>query len=292
MNRPFLARRWVPLALLVGHLIALVFGLIGLLVMLPHPELWSSDPRAVKVFDFSMRYAGSLHIIFGAAAMLAFGLVALGWRKTAIFAAAAYVISLSAELIGTGTGWPFGNYSYTDFLGAKVLGRVPFTIPMSWFYMGLASYLLGTALATLRGARHRSLWSLALGVWFLTAWDLVLDPAMAHPSLRIQFWIWHETGPYFGMPVRNLIGWSLTGLIFMSVSRLLWRRDADAREIPLAVPLVVYVANLAFAMVLSGGVGLWAPILLAAILGLTPAALAVMGRPRSGLRVLRWAQDG
>lgn len=60
----------------------------------------------------------------------------------------------------------------------------------------------------------------------------------------------------------------------------------------MAIPLVVYVANLAFAMVLSAGVGLWVPILLAAILGLTPAALAVAGRPCSGLRVLRWAQDG
>lgn len=291
MNRHARARRWMPLGLLAAHLAALVFGLIGLLIMLPHPELWSGDPRAVNVFDFSMRYAGSLHIIFGAATMLAFGLVALGWRKTALFAVAAYAISLCAELIGTGTGWPFGNYSYTDFLGAKVLGRVPFTIPMSWFYMGLASYLLGTALATLRGVRHRSFWSLALGVWFLTAWDLVLDPAMAHPSLRVQFWIWHETGPYFGMPIRNLVGWSLTGLIFMTVSRLLWREDARATAIPMALPLIVYIANLAFAMVLSGGVGLWAPILLSAILGLVPAAIAVTGRPRAGVRVMGWAHD-
>jgi uncharacterized membrane protein len=77
----------------------------------------------------------------------------------------------------------------------------------------------------------------------------------------------------------------------MSVSRLIWREDADTSSLPFAIPLVVYVANLAFAMVLSGGVGLWQPILLAALLGLVPAALAVAGRPRSGLRVLRWAQD-
>ena len=56
----------------------------------------------------------------------------------------------------------------------------------------------------------------------LTAWDLVLDPAMADPGLKVQFWTWPESGPYFGMPVQNLIGWSLTGLLYMGLSRLLW----------------------------------------------------------------------
>jgi putative membrane protein len=278
--------------LIIAHLSALVFGLVGLLIMLPHPDLWSSDPHAVKVFDFSMRYAGSTHILFGAAAMFTYGLVALGWRKTVIFAACAYLISICAELIGTGTGWPFGNYSYTDFLGYKVLGRVPFTIPMSWFYMGFASYLLGTVLAARRGVKRQTLWSLALGVWLLTAWDLVLDPAMAHPSLRVQFWIWHESGPYFGMPIRNLVGWSLTGLLFMAASRWLWRTHADGRTVPATIPLIVYIANLGFAMVLSAGVGLWMPILLSALLGLVPAVIAATRRLPARPWTLAWAKDG
>jgi carotene biosynthesis associated membrane protein len=282
---------WLPAGLFIAHFFALIFGLIGLLIMLPHPDLWTGDPNAVKVFDFSMKYAGSLHIIFGAATMLAAGVLTLGWRKTAIFFVAAYSLSLSAELIGTGTGWPFGNYAYTSFLGHKVLGRVPFTIPLSWFYMGLAAYLLGSALAARLDARHRTAWSLALGVWFLTVWDLVLDPAMAHPSLRVQFWHWDQGGAYFGMPARNLIGWSLTGLLFMAVSRALWRRDADLADRSMRIPLAVYVVNVAFAMVLSAGVGLWLPILLAGGLGLLPAALAARRSSLPQLRRLRWAQD-
>lgn len=72
--------------LLAAHLGALVFGLIGLLIMLPHPDLWASDPNAVRVFDWSMTHAGSTHIVFGALTMSAFGIIVLGWRKTAIFA--------------------------------------------------------------------------------------------------------------------------------------------------------------------------------------------------------------
>jgi putative membrane protein len=286
-----LNRSWLPAGLFAAHLAALVFGLVGLLIMLPHPELWASDPNAVKVFDWSMRYAGSLHIVLGAATMLAVGVVALGWRKTAIFLAVATGLSLSSELIGTSTGWPFGNYAYTSFLGHKVLGRVPFTIPLSWFYMGLASYLLGSLLAARLGVRRRTAWSLGLGVWFLTVWDLVLDPAMAHHALRVQFWVWDESGPYFGMPIRNFVGWSLTGLLFMAIGRALWRRDVEPERLPMRFPLAVYAANVAFAMVLSAGVGLWLPILLAAALGVLPATLAVRAQPRTPRRSLRWAED-
>ena len=65
------------------HLAALVFGIAGLLVMLPHPELWSWNPFLIEVFDFGIRYAGSLHIIFGAATMLLFGLLFVGHEEDA-----------------------------------------------------------------------------------------------------------------------------------------------------------------------------------------------------------------
>lgn len=266
---------WVPIALFAAHIGALVFGVIGLLIMLPNPDLWAGDPRAVRVFDWSMEYAGATHIIFGALAMFAFGVVTIGWRKTSIFAVVSYVLSLTSELLGTGTGWPFGNYAYTDFLGYKVLDHVPYTIPLSWFYMGFASYLLGSVLADRVAVRHKTIWTLLLGTWFLTVWDLVLDPAMAHESLRVQFWVWDETGPYFGMPIKNFIGWSVTGLLFMAISRALWRDDIRPWSVPMLFPLAIYTANVVFAMVLSAGVGLWMPILLAAILGLIPAVVAV-----------------
>jgi putative membrane protein len=262
--------------LLIGHLAALVFGLAGLLVALPHPEWWAGDPTALRVFEFGMTYAGATHIIFGAAAMFVFAWVTLGSRRTLIFFTVSTVLSLSSELIGTGTGWPFGNYEYTSFLGYKVLDRVPFTIPLSWFYLGLAAYILGSVLAPRFGSR-RTFWSLAIGVWLLTAWDLVLDPAMADPSLRVQFWTWHETGPYFGMPVQNLVGWSLTGLLFMGLSRLLWRGDIDAAHAATTAwfPFTVYAANLVFAMALSLSAGLWPAAVLAVVAGLVPASFAL-----------------
>lgn len=265
--------------LFICHLAALVFGLGGLLIALPHPELWSNSLAAVQVFNFGIRYAGSLHILFGAAAVLLFGLIVIGTRKTLIFFIVSSAIPLGMELLGTSTGFPFGPYSYTSFLGFKIAGLVPYSIPLSWFYMGFTSFMLASVIVSRLGARHVTAWSLALGVYFLTAWDLSLDPAMASQSLPIHFWLWHQGGPYFGMPVSNLVGWSLTGLVYMGLSRLLWRENLDARRIAVWFPFGIYVANTGFAIALNISAGLWTPVLIAVVLGLIPASLVLWLKP-------------
>ena len=269
----------LALILFVAHVGALAFGLLGLLYVIPNLALFAADPRAMQVYAFGLNYAGSLHIVLGAAAMFAFGVAALGWRKTGLFFAFAIPYSLLSELIGTGTGWPFGNYAYTDYLGYKVLGHVPFSIPLSWFYVGFASYIIGCVIAANTGAsgRARTFLGIALGVWFLTVWDLVLDPAMAHEAMVIRFWEWGEVGPYMGMPIKNFVGWSLTGAAFMALARWSWNEDLDARSAALRpwFPFAVYAANTVFAMVLAGSVGLWGAIVLALVLGIIPATLAL-----------------
>jgi putative membrane protein len=266
----------ITTALVVAHLIALGFGLVGILIMLPNPDLWADDPNAVRVFDWSIENAGALHIWLGAFAMFAYGVQAIGLKKTAIFAGIAYPLSLTSELLGTGTGWPFGNYAYTDFLGPKALDHVPFSIPASWFYMGLASYLIAARIVEQMGVRREFLWSCLLGAWLLTAWDLVLDPAMAHESLRIQFWTWDESGPYYGMPIKNFVGWTVTALLFMVFSRLAWREPAKVKG-SLTAPVTIFIANVFFAMAISASVDLWGPILIALVIAVLP--LLLLKRP-------------
>ncbi|HEY0753602.1 MAG TPA: carotenoid biosynthesis protein [Ktedonobacteraceae bacterium] len=261
--------------LFLCHIFALTFGLAGLLIALPHPELWQNSASLQDVFTFGIRYAGSLHILFGAATMLLFGLFFVGVKKTLIFFAVSTLTSLSMELLGTSTGFPFGPYAYTDFLGYKILNHVPFSIPLSWFYMGFTAYLLANLLVAKLRLRRRTLWSLLLGAALLTVWDLSLDPSMASPRLSIHFWIWYESGPYFGMPVRNLVGWALTGLVYMSISRLFWRENLDVKRIAAWLPFGMYTANTCFAIALALAAGIWQPLLIAIGLGLLPAALVL-----------------
>ncbi|MBX5458501.1 MAG: carotenoid biosynthesis protein, partial [Thermogemmatispora sp.] len=275
--------------LFICHLAALVFGLAGLLIALPHPELWSFSPLLISVFSFGINYAGSLHILFGAATVLLFGLRIVGVRRTLIFFAASTLISLSMELLGTSTGFPFGPYSYNSFLGFKILDHVPYSIPLSWFYMGFSSFLLAHLLLTRRSQGREplggpGLWAVLLGAYLLTVWDLTLDPAMASERLPLHFWQWGVRGAYFGMPVQNLVGWSVTGLLYMGVSRLLWGSDLQGRRLMSVawLPFGVYAANTLFAIVLDLSVGLWLPPLLGLFLGILPAALVLRRRGSAG----------
>ena len=262
---------------LIGHLAALAFGLAGMLIAIPNPDLWQDSELGLRTYDFGMTYAGSLHIVLGAAAMFAYGMHAIGLRKTALFFASAVPLSLASELIGTSTGEPFGNYAYSSFLGYKILDHVPFSIPLSWFYVGFATYLIGHALAGMWNVRPVWVYAMLIGAWLLTVWDLVLDPAMAHESLAVRFWSWSETGPYFGMPLQNFLGWTLTAIVFMTVARMFWMGDptTDRRDLRIWFPFVVFAANIAFASALSASVDLWIPILLAVVFGLLPAALVL-----------------
>jgi hypothetical protein len=57
----------------------------------------------------------------------------------------------------------------------------------------------------------------------------------------------------------------------------LWGSDIDAGHVADTAwfPFAIYAANLVFAIALSLSVGLWPPVVLAALAGLLPAALAV-----------------
>ncbi len=265
---------------LSAHVCALALGLFGLLSAVPNVAQFADNPYALGFYSWAIVNTGTVDIWTGALAMAAFGVASVGARRTLLFFLAAVTISATAELLGTKTGWPFGGYEYTGFLGWRLAGRVPYTVPLSWFYMGFASFLLATKIVQQARGRNTTLWSIALGAWLLMAWDLVLDPAMASDKMSVMhFWIWKEHGAYFGMPLRNLFGWLGTGLGFIAVGRLLWRRTYDARAMAPWLPFGVYAVNVVWAMALSLSVGLWPTALAAIALSLVPASFALRRAP-------------
>jgi uncharacterized membrane protein len=264
--------------LTVLHVLALGLGLVGILVVVPHPEAIVRGAAATAFFAYALLHTGAISLVLAALALIAYGGPAIGWWRTLVFAAVSCAISAAAELTGTATGWPFGGYAYTGLLGPKILERVPYSVPISWFFMGFAGYLLALAIVQKRwrGGWGGGLASALLGAWLLTGWDLVLDPAMASPSLGVlRFWTWFEHGPYFGMPLRNLVGWFGTGLVFIGVARLLWRTEPSVPASSLRIPFVIYTANVVWAMALSLSAGLWQSALLAVAFSLVPAVVAL-----------------
>jgi putative membrane protein len=255
---------------LYAHLIAMAFGLAGLLWVMPHPEILELIPAGPTLFRWSMAAGGVVYILFGAIATALFTYRTLGWKTLAGFFVPAVTISLSCELLGTSTGLPFGDYSYLNGLGYKIAGLVPFTIPLSWFYLGLSAYLL--ARGGLGQGRWRTAAALVLGAELLMSWDFVLDPAMSQTAM--PFWYWHEPGAFFGMPYQNFLGWMATGLLFMSIATVIWRSThclPVLNQSDLTTPLIIYLGNFSFALVMSAAAEFWIPIGLGILVGALPA---------------------
>ncbi len=238
---------------LVGHIVSLVFGLAGLLLVLPNPGFIAALPAVgQQLFGWSMAGGGVVYILLGAATVALYANRVLGVRNWFAFMLPAVVLSLGSELLGTSTGFPFGHYSYLNGLGYKIADLVPFTIPLSWFYLGFSAYILARAGLEARGLTGWSmkLGAIALGSILLTSWDFVLDPAMSQAAY--PFWEFQDVGEFFGMPYRNLSGWLGTGAIFMGVATLFWRSPETSLQLnhlqrsQLTVPLVIYLVNFAF----------------------------------------------
>jgi len=274
---------------LIAHVLSMAFGLAGLLLILPRPELVMSLPPAGQtLFQWGMAGGGVVYIIFGAAAVGLYSLRTLGLGATLGFLLPSVFLSLSSELLGTSTGFPFGHYHYLSGLGYKIAGLVPFTIPLSWFYLGLVSYVI--ARAGVAGGKGELNWvrqiaAIALGALLLTAWDFVLDPAMSQTS--VPFWEFEEVGAFFGMPYRNLAGWMGTGALFMSSAAFFWRKmPIQLKRSELGLPLIVYLVNFAFGAIItvtSLDSRFWFPTSLAVLLGVVPAiALSWIAKPPAG----------
>ncbi len=264
-----------------GHIISMAFGLAGLLWVMPHPEILEYLPAGPKLYSWSLAGGGVAYILMGVVAVCLYCYRTIGSKALITFSLAAIAVSLSSELMGTSTGLPFGEYSYLNGLGYKIAGLVPFTIPLSWFYLGISCYLLARGgLVKLGSAKIWHMSALATGALLLMSWDFVLDPAMSQTAM--PFWYWHTPGAFFGMPYQNFAGWFLTGLAFMTLAAVFWRGNPRVHQLTraqLTMPLIMYLANFSFAMVMSVAGGIYPPVLLGLLVGVFPAVLCWLAAP-------------
>lgn len=258
---------------LISHILAKVFGLIGIMLVIPHAKMiLNFGDFGQTAMQLSMANGGVIDIIFGIVAVSIYACRVLGWRTWLGFLVPSVLISVGSELLGTSTGFPFGDYSYLSGLGYKIGGLVPFTIPLSWFYVGLSAYLI--ARSGLRVAEKptliRHIAAIAIGALLFTSWDFALEPAMSQTAF--PFWYWETPGDFFGTPYRNYAGWFGTSALFMSVAALIWRNNPiKLWRSQLVLPLIVYLSNFAFAAGLSLGDGFIIPVSFGLILGVVPA---------------------
>ena len=255
----------------------------------------TSEPAAT-IMRVSFRFAGPTYVVLGALSAAAYLGATTGWRTALLVAPTAAALALGAELAGTSTGLPFGDYTYSGLLGYRILGLVPFPIPLSWFYM-LVGALVIVARLTRRAAddaRTRWWWALAAGL-LMVAWDVSMDPAM----VKTGHWVWgsgsmfRDAGlpdwlvvfftdsAFYGMPLSNWFGWLLTATLIARVMvAIVPPTRIRASWAASSLPIALYLANGVMPVAICARDGLWWAAASGALAMVIPAAIAwrVAGR--------------
>ena len=127
----------------------------------------------------------------------------LGWREgTALVATlGAYAIMLEASAIVT--GFPYGHFGYSDLLGYRIFGLVPWTVAFAWTPLILGAYAVA---ANLFANRYARVFATAV---IVTMFDVVLDPG----AVLLGFWKYEGGDDFYGVPLSNFAGWLVSGLI-------------------------------------------------------------------------------
>jgi len=252
--RPRTARRLVPLALAVA--------LLGTAIAYP---LADGDTRNAVSWAI---------VLLGATLSVVHASLSRGLRTGVGVLVLVGVVAVVFESVGLSTGFPYGSYTYSDSLGPTLLG-VPFLVPLAWLMMAWPSWLLAGRLARpVRAERRRAARIAWAGVVF-AAWDVVLDPQMVDAG----YWTWAHPEPGLPgidtVPLTNLAGWLLAGVVLMTLLDLLVERTATPPAVGDAAPLLALAwMTLGGALAHAGWLGL--PGSAAWGAGLGAAVLAVL----------------
>ena len=118
------------------------------------------------------------------------------------------MVSGAVEVLGAKTGYPFGDYYYTDAMGLKLFGVLPISIPLAWLVV-VSCALIGVKCYFPEWNKIRS--AFAVGM-IATAFDYVMEPFAAR---AMGYWLWQT--PSGLPPWQNYLAWF--GLSFF----LVWR---------------------------------------------------------------------
>ncbi|TFV59277.1 carotenoid biosynthesis protein [Geodermatophilus sp. DF01-2] len=159
-------------------------------------------------------------VLLGSTVSVVHAAVSRGGRTGAGVLLVTAATAVVFESVGLATGFPYGEYTYSDDLGPTLLG-VPFLVPLAWLMMAWPSWLLARRLT--RGARpgRQRVARVAVAAAVFAGWDVVLDPQM----VQAGYWTWAHPQPSLPgidtVPLTNLAGWLLAGLVLMALLDLL-----------------------------------------------------------------------
>lgn len=133
------------------------------------------------------------------------------------------------ELIGTTTGFLFGDYSYGSTLGTKAAG-VPLLMGLLWFLM---IYSAGVTIR-LSGLKYMLL-RVLFGAILLTALDWLIEPV----AIKFDYWSWKNDT----IPLYNYVCWYGLSLVLLVVFELFrFKKQSGVALVFLITQFIFFIA--------------------------------------------------
>ncbi len=141
-----------------------------------------------------------------------------------LFVATCFTVGIAIEIIGTSTGYLFGQYEYGKMLGIGIK-NVPLVIGVNWFIIiyccGITVHTvlekLSTKLETMTGAPSPALKILSIisdGAMLAVVVDWIMEPA----AIKLGYWKWLGDGE---IPAYNYMCWFIFSSLLMLAFGLL-----------------------------------------------------------------------
>ncbi len=185
----------------------------------------------------------------------------LGTRAAIGLFALLGLYALAVETAAITTGFPYGHFAYSEHLGFKLFGYVPWTVAFAWTPLAIGAWAAAAQFTSNVPLR------IGAGTLVLTAFDLVLDPG----AVYLNFWQYPDGGVFYGVPMSNFAGWLLTGAIGLAIIEAFRYVVLPLLPVPVQLMSSAVAIVLFWTMIAFFG-GMW----LAALIGIALLAALVL----------------
>lgn len=171
----------------------------------------------------------------------------LGWRDGSVLIVVLGVYSLAIEASAILTGFPYGHFGYSDLLGFRIFGLVPWTVAFAWTPLMLGAYAVAANLFDGRVLR------VIAATLIITLFDVVLDPG----AVYLGFWQYEGGGWFYGVPMSNFAGWLVSGSIGAVVIEVMVSIFRPLLPTPMQLSISVIFIVFFWAMIAGFGGLIW-----------------------------------